>query len=288
MKYLILTILLSCIFWTGSAGETTSSSTPYDYTEKNWPQTCLIGRAQTPVDLNLNAAQVVKNNSVISILSNDYKTINSGYMQNYSNQKFGLDLPGTDSLYVLKGGIKYQYLLLGFHMHVASEHTFGGMSTDMELHLVHGKNKTYLTSSNITDPDTNNYLVVGLLFKTNSTAPINTFLQKLSWDSNKNITGLELSQYVVPNKNFYHYPGSLTTPDCVEKVNWVVMDQVETMTVDQFSTIRNWIQKVYPNGNARTTKPLYGRTVYYIQNSGEYFRNSVIFAVILALVFIFA
>jgi carbonic anhydrase len=286
MKYVLLISLLNSVF-SGSTPAASTSDMAYDYTESNWPETCKVGKKQTPVDLDMSSVQIIKNNSIISILSNTYTPINTGSLQNYYNTKFGLDLTGKDTLWVLKGGIPYQYFLLGFHVHFASEHTVQSKSMDLELHLVHGKNKNYTKMLNITDPDTNDYLVVGIMFKSSPSVANNTILQSMNWGSKTNITGLDLSSYVLPTKNFYHYSGSLTTPDCVEKVNWVVMDQVETMSVDQFSEIRNWIQTVYPKGNARATKPLYGRTIYYIQNSQQFFlTHAIAFTLLLALFFI--
>jgi carbonic anhydrase len=284
MKNALLIILIANIFCSSTPD---GSSPAYDYTESNWPETCKIGKKQTPIDLDINAAQVIKNNTVISILSNSYSIIKQGALENYYNHKFGLDLPGTDSLYVLKNGLPYQYYLLGFHVHFASEHTVLGKSVDMELHLVHGKNKNSLKEYNITDPDTNDYLVVGIMYKSSPTAPNNPILQKMNWEKRTTITDLDFRPYVNPTKNFYHYSGSLTTPDCVEKVNWVVMDEVENMSEEQFNSIKNWIKTVYPGGNARTTKPLNGRTVYYIQNSNaEKISFSVFALVILCFLFI--
>ncbi len=289
MKHVLLILLLGFVYTSATGGTASGTSAAYDYTESNWPETCKFGKKQTPIDLDITTAQLIKNNSIISIISSNYSTIKTGALTNYGDHKFGLDLPGTDTLWVLKGGIPYQYFLLGFHFHFASEHTVQSKSTDLELHLVHGKNKAYIQAMNITDPDTNDYLVVGIQFKSSPTASNNTYLQLMNFDHSHNITGLNFSPLVLPTRNFYHYSGSLTTPDCVEKVNWVVMDQVESMTVDQFASVRAWISTAYPKGNARTTKPLYGRTVYYIQNShGELLKNSLLTVLVLILLFIIA
>ena len=228
MKYVIFLFFLGRIYGQGS----TSAPRPpgaYDYSESDWPDYCKYGKKQTPIDLSMNLAEVIKNNSVISILSTNYSTIDYGSLNLYYNQKYGLDLSGKDTLWVLKGGLPYQYYFLGFHVHIASEHTIESMALDMELHLVHGKNKNYIKALNISDPDTNDYLVVGIMFKSSPTSEDNPILEQMNLYTRSNITNLDFSPLVKPTKNFYHYSGSLTTPDCVEKVNWVVMDQIETL-----------------------------------------------------------
>jgi carbonic anhydrase len=286
MRYLILTLLLSKLVTSDTTPSSSANamSQPYDYTESNWPDICKIGEKQTPIDLNPSKAQVISNNTVISILSNSYSIIRQGVLENHDNHKFGLDLSGTDSLYVLKGGLPYQYYLLGFHIHFASEHTVEAKSMDMELHLVHGKNKNSLKEYNITDPDTNDYLVVGIMFKSSPTAENHPILQSMNWDTRAPITSLDLRPFVKPTKNFYHYSGSLTTPGCIEKVNWVVMDEVENMSTSQFNAIKNWLQTVYPKGNARTVKELKGRTLYYIRNSNA---KNIGFSLFALLIFAF-
>ena len=44
---------------------------------------------------------------------------------------------------------------------------------------------------------------------------------------------------VLPDfKGFYHYKGSLTTPDCHEIVNWIVMKNVQYVTSSQLEALR--------------------------------------------------
>lgn len=280
MKYAICLLFLGHIYAQGSS----IAPGAYDYTESDWPEDCKYGKKQTPIDLNINSAEIVKNNSIISILSNNYSIIDYGSLTLYKNQKYGLDLKGSDTLWVLKQGIPYQYYFLGFHVHIGSEHTIEGKGLDLELHLVHGKNKNLIKALNISDPDTNDYLVVGIIYKSSQTASDNPILEAMNWYTRSNITNLDLSSLVQPTKNFYHYSGSLTTPDCVEKVNWIVMDQIETMSERQSNAIKKWIQEVYPKGNARNTKELNGRNLYFIQNNlSKYLKIPLVLVLIIYL-----
>lgn len=77
------------------------------------------------------------------------------------------------------------------------------------------------------------------------------------------IANLNLNAYFNTNKSFFHYLGGLTTPTCDEIVNWVVMEAVESISPAQLKTVKQFISKVYPAGNARSTKLLNARTIYY-------------------------
>lgn len=254
-----------------------------DYSEANWPQICKIGTRQSPIDLDVSKSQIIKDNSILNILFNDYRTIKAGNLTLYENHNFGYNLDGTDSLWISRRGVPYQYFLLGFHIHIDSEHTISGKTYDLELHLVHGKNKNYLSSRNITDEDTNDYLVVGTFFQSDSNSTNNKLLESMNWESRSTFTNLNLSPLAQPTMNYFHYSGSLTTPDCVEKVNWIVNEKVQTMSVQQIKTIKDWVNKYYPAGNSRTVQSSKDRTIYYIQNSNS---NSLRYSLIALSLFI--
>ena len=65
-------------------------------------------------------------------------------------------------------------------------------------------------------------------------------------------------------QEFYYYEGSLTTPECNEVVNWLVMMQVQPCNNDQFEVITDKLKNNY-----RITNPLSGRKVYQTQNKKE-------------------
>jgi carbonic anhydrase len=59
-----------------------------------------------------------------------------------------------------------------------------------------------------------------------------------------------------PDRSYYTFLGSLTTPPCTEDVTWLVLKHpvsVSAAEIEQFS-------KLYRN-DARPTQPLYGRVV---------------------------
>jgi carbonic anhydrase len=244
-----------------------------EYTEKNWPITCSSGKRNSPVDFpSLNNGNYVKSNSYIQLLSSNYTILQNETFRFYNNYKFFVNvtsLPGV--LMVSKNGIKYAYNLIDIHLHLSSEHTFEGNQQDLEIHMVHSKNKDYLLNSGVLyDPDVENiYLVVGVVFKAAGTTK-NSAIEKFNFGKNATIDNLDMNEYIKNAKNFYHYLGGLTTPNCDEVVNWVVIDKIETMTVDQYSVIQDFVHEHYPKGNARGARPRNGRTFYYVNNTSNY------------------
>ena len=160
------------------------------------------------------------------------------------------------------------------------------MNTELEIHLVHFKDTSPFTSKNITDPDASNIaLVVGLLFKVADDAT-NLIIQKLNVATAAPVQELDLSSYVQPTRNYFHYSGGLTTPGCVEVVNWVVMQKFEYMSPAQFEDFKKLILPLYPTGNGRLTKPLYNRPIYFIQNNNDLSGSFLKFSMIIILLMV--
>jgi carbonic anhydrase len=258
---------------------------PLDYLETDWPAICKNGLKQTPIDIpdRLTNKVVTTNSTLIKIVSSNYSITNGESFKIIHNEKFNLDMAGMGNIIVIKNGITYSYDILNIHLHILSEHTINGTQYDLEMHLVHSKNTNYLKNTGVTqDPDPNTLLVVGLMFKFFFNED-NSDIQKMNFGTLTPVIGLDMNPYVKHTKNFYHYSGGLTTPGCTETVNWVVMEDVETIGVYQFKEIKNLIMPLYPHGNSRMTKPLNGRTVYYVQNSSSRYLQIAFFMTFLIL-----
>ena len=273
--------------YNSSSGYPLSLYPPYDYTESDWPRTCKMGLSQTPIDIpKLGSKTITVSKDVLQILSFNYKPITGPKLENHYNTKFGMNVTGFGSLTVMKNNITYTYNLADLHVHVLSEHTFNGMNTELEIHLVHYKDTSQFTSKNITDPDASNIaLVVGLLFKVADDAT-NLNIQKLNVATAAPVQELDLSSYVQPTRNYFHYSGGLTTPGCVEVVNWVVMQKFEYMSPSQFEDFKKLILPLYPTGNGRLTKPLYNRPIYFIQNNNDLSGSFLKFSMIIILLMV--
>jgi carbonic anhydrase len=84
-----------------------------------------------------------------------------------------------------------------------------------------------------------------------------------------NVTNLNVNKFVdsIEKKNIYHYEGSLTTPGCSEIVEWIVLDNLQSISPEQLDKFTSKWSKEYSfakgNGNNRVTQPINGRTIYY-------------------------
>jgi carbonic anhydrase len=236
-----------------------------DYTESNWGAACKTGVRQTPI--NIVKSTTKDGSNYFEVLMANYTLVSNTNFKYEAGYKYRADLPNQGYIIVKKEGYTYGYQLFDMHIHATSEHSINDNFADMELHLVHKKVPKFFETFNpgiTTDPDAvNTLLVVGILFKGNGLSD-NPDIAKMDFKSFSSISNLDLAKYPKNTKAYFHYIGGLTTPDCNEIVNWVVMEQIETMSPAQLSVIKKWISAEYPNGNARATKPLNGRTVYYI------------------------
>lgn len=239
-----------------------------DYSEKDWPSLCSTGLRQSPIDFASSINYNVTSN-YINIVSVNYSNIsNTSFVLLHENKYFLNVSNYNNSIVVSKNGFVYKYNLADVHFHAAAEHTINGQFFDFEMHLVHAKDQSVFNSSypNITDPDAQNaYLVLGTLFKANnSVSSNNSLIQSFNLADRSNVTNLDLTSIANVNRPFYHYLGSLTTPACSEFVNWVLFNDIQTISTAQFKEINNWVHQTYPNGDGRSTKPLNNRIIYSV------------------------
>ncbi len=121
-----------------------------------------------------------------------------------------------------------KYFPLQFDYHAPSEHTIDGYHYDLELHIVHrDENSTELS-------------VLGILFHMKKGGnSSNSFLDQ--WlDSQLTYEGesgwispkIDVKQLVdgLNNRRIYDYEGQLTTPPCSEIVEWIVIDDPQTIS----------------------------------------------------------
>jgi carbonic anhydrase len=232
-----------------------------DYSESNWPDICKTGTRQTPINFP-KRANYTDGSNYIKLLDRDYAPY-SGALSLRSLKSYGLNMTNQGTLWVYKNEVKYKYNLIDIHIHVKAEHRFDGIQHDMEMHYVHQKDTDWVNSlKKIDGSDTQNtLLVVGIMFNANTTDDHPT-IAKMDFKNRGNITNLNLNDLVDLNSGFYHYLGSLTTPECNESVNWVVLQNVLKITKSQLADMVKWIEEEYKNGNARNTKPLNNRILY--------------------------
>ncbi|QPJ65974.1 MAG: carbonic anhydrase family protein [Candidatus Nitrohelix vancouverensis] len=197
-------------------------------------KTCSSGMEQSPVNFSADAKtrfgglEFHYNKSPLRIINNG-NSIDVNYA------------PGS---YVLING--KQFNLVQFHIHHPGEHTIDGVSTDMELHLIH-------------EDDKKNLAVVGVFLERGTLNPY----MKPFWDNLPETLGEEITvpgetinaEFFLPlNREYFSYPGSLTTPPCKEGVQWFVMKNPVDISVHRLSQFRNHILF-----NSRPVQDLNGR-----------------------------
>jgi len=198
--------------------------------------TCKTGHQQSPIDIrspqkaDLPSIHFEYKPSPLRIIDNGH-TI----MINYS--------PGS---FITVGDKKYA--LKQFHFHRPSEEKINGKGFDMTMHLVHAD-------------DDGKLAVVAVLLQQGEDSPLVRELwkdlpkEKEKEESFDNVQ-IDLSQILPPDRGYYTFPGSLTTPPCTENVTWFVLKHPATLSAEE---IRRFSQ-LYRD-DARPTQPLYGRVV---------------------------
>lgn len=123
------------------------------------------------------------------------------------------------------------YTLLQFHFHHPSEHTVSGKTAPMEVHFVHRNSAGGLA-------------VVGALMiagRTDST--FNKIVATMPAREGEPVNAaakIDPNLLLPPQRSYYCYAGSLTTPPCSETVEWLLLHQpvqVAKRDIDAFATL---------------------------------------------------
>ncbi|XP_030375939.1 carbonic anhydrase 6-like isoform X2 [Scaptodrosophila lebanonensis] len=173
----------------------------------------------------------------------------------------------------------YQAVQMHFHWGSESskgaEHTIDGVRHDGELHIVH-KNCAYSTKSEaMCSPD--GFVVLAILLRA-VTKPkvepvgLNKILQQVKQlQEFGSITTIKPQMKMnelfanIKTDEFFSYKGSLTTPPCVEAVNWFVFPkalEVGKKYLRHFWCLQDSYDKLVIN-NYRNLQDIHDRTVYF-------------------------
>ena len=141
-----------------------------------------------------------------------------------------------------------KYALKQFHFHRPSEEKVNGKSFDMTVHLVHA------------DDDGKLAVVAVLLQKGEDNALVHQLWNALPKEKDKeeffDNVQINLSQILPPDRDYYTFSGSLTTPPCSENVTWYVLKHPATISAEKVERFSQFYRD-----NARPTQPLYNRIV---------------------------
>jgi carbonic anhydrase len=197
---------------------------------------CSQGKEQSPV--NISHAEHAK----LPIIEFDYKpsaldVINNGHTIESDYE------PGSS---ITLDGKTYN--LVQFHFHHLSENTHNGKHFPLEGHLVHKSADGKLA-------------VVAVFFEEGHPNPaiatVWASMPKTSVNENKpSGVKVDASQLLPGNREYYTFPGSLTTPPCTEGVTWLLMSHKMTASKEQVAAFA-----VLDPDDARPVQPLNGRKI---------------------------
>ena len=234
-----------------------------DYSaQETWGDDCQLDSIQSPI--NINKKEVVDDNSKFSFESINYETIESTSVTYQNN--FSISTPTLDNgnITVKINGTTFTYKLLNIHFHLKSEHTINGENYDMEMHIVHENTNT---------EDKNNlHMVIAYIFEIDDDDEENSFINSIGFNTGEEVKNVNVKD-IVKNEDVYYYKGFVTSPHCAEEVNWVVIDDIKSMSQKQFDKFEEYFKKLnsnYGDGNNRKTFDLNGRKVYKSEkNDGD-------------------
>lgn len=193
---------------------------------------CNTGNQESPVDL-AGAIEADLGRIAFDWKAQLLKGTNNGHTVQFDAA------PGSG---IAVGGRRYT--LAQFHIHHPSEHLLAGRRFPLELHFVH------------TLPD-GGIGVIGVFVAEGSANPVlQSVLDTIPAKAGDTRTGatIDLNRLLPNGRDFFRYEGSLTTPPCAEKVDWVVLAQPITASASQIAQF----QAIFPF-NARPLQPLYRR-----------------------------
>ncbi|XP_036612597.1 carbonic anhydrase 4 [Trichosurus vulpecula] len=247
----------------------------------NWPGYC-HGSRQSPI--NIITEKTILNSSLVPFTFTNYDEKKSRIIRNNGHT---VEVELDDSIKISGGGLQDTYKAVAFHMHWSdfvdegSEHTVDGKSYAMELHIVHIKEKFQSLSEALSGSDNDEIAVLGFLIKAspqNNSGFVN-LVENLNdvkfqyYDSTlKQFSLFDLIPEADKLKGYYRYWGSLTTPQCEEKVVWTVFHEripLHSSQIFEFSTSLYYNSEEEMEAtmmpmidNYRKTQPLGDRQVF--------------------------
>ena len=176
---------------------------------------CSVGMQQSPIDIPTGAPvnpgnlDITYSESAVNILNNGH-TIQANYDQGSS---------------VIIDGMVYD--LVQFHFHAASENTFAGMQTPMEVHFVHVNAEGGLA-------------VIGVMLEEGAendayASVLNNMPSEMTAVSTVDGAMVNAMDMLPAEKSYYRFDGSLTTPPCSEGVKWHLMDNTVELSAEQIA-----------------------------------------------------
>ncbi|MES2992087.1 MAG: carbonic anhydrase family protein [Pseudomonadota bacterium] len=217
----------------------------WDYTGQGGPETwgrmkpefskCSTGTRQSPIDIR-DGIRVE-----LDPVRFDYKP--SGFRVVDNGHTVQVNVAPGNSIEVM--GRRYE--LVQFHFHRPSEERIDGKQFDMVVHLVHK------------DLDGRLAVVAVLLDRGAAQPLIQSVWNNLPLEKGDEVAArlpINLDDLLPPQRQYFTYMGSLTTPPCSEGVLWMVMKQPVPVSPEQIGIFA----RLYPM-NARPIQSASGRLI---------------------------
>ena len=196
---------------------------------------CANGTRQSPIDIRSGIAVDLEP------IQFDYRASSFRVIDNGHTVQVNID-PGNA---IVAAGKRWE--LVQFHFHRPGEERIDGKSFEMSLHLVHKDAEGRLA-------------VVGLLLERGAVQPVvQTVWNNLPLEKGDEVSTravLDLNHLLPPDRGYYTYMGSLTTPPCSEGVLWMVMRTPVPVSPTQIDIFA----RLYPM-NARPVQQASGRMI---------------------------
>jgi len=229
-----------------SASAVYGEKTHWTCSGHNWPEhwgeldpkfsTCSSGRNQSPVNLT-GMIEGELPDIRVNYSSDGNEILNNGHtiQINYSS---GSTITVSGQTFELKQ----------IHFHSPSENTIKGHSYPMEAHFVHAD-------------ENGNLAVIAVMFKSGEK---NDELEKAWAHMPEHVGGtfslpenIDANVLLPPDRGYYRFNGSLTTPPCSEGVWWLVMKHNDTASKEQLEKFAQTMH--HPNN--RPVQPMNARMI---------------------------
>lgn len=203
------------------------------------------GQRQSPVNIVTENARPLED---ADFKDNEYHYTPETHVESVTNNghtiRYDFDPKGN---YIVHEGARFE--LSQVHFHAPSEHTINGVRYPLEMHEVH-------TS------DDGGYIVFSVLFEQGPSSEEFTFLETflpVTPGETKPVDASHVFGETASDdaEQFFYYEGSLTTPPCTERVEWIVRRTPATASEAQIARLT----ALMPEDNFRDVQPLNGRTV---------------------------
>jgi carbonic anhydrase len=223
--------------------EATDNCEPkFTYTEGpqgpgRWEGVCSTGKLQSPIDI-----QQTQRLSMVQ-LKLGYQPAMLDVVNDCNHQRIVLRLPNNDWLTLGKK----PYFLTEIDFHDPGENAVNGKRPSMSIHLIH------LSPESI-------FLIIEIpVVAGKENRMFKTLLEHVPAPGKENkVEGVKINalDFLPADRSYYRFQGSLTTPNCLEGVTWLVMKNPVEFSEAQIAEY----DKYYRN-TARPLQPLNGRPV---------------------------